>query len=145
MSCFYLVRAFVQKLFCFRYIDSTYWSYPGFPSMMVPYGEAADFYFSGHTGFVLLTTLYLFKFGYKWCGFITIFITILTIITLLLYRIHYSIGKYDESSLHTNIKTDIMIGLCTSLYLFMITEQNSEKIHIFFRKIGRYFIAMFNT
>jgi len=54
---FYITRGIIQSFFTFRYIRRTYWLYPGIPSVVVPYGDSADFYYSGHTGFMLISVL----------------------------------------------------------------------------------------
>ena len=54
---FYGLRASIMGLFKFRWIDRMYWVYPGLPSIVVPYGDGADFYYSGHTGFMMMTVL----------------------------------------------------------------------------------------
>lgn len=33
------------------------WEYPGFPSLVVPYGPTNDFFYSGHMGGSLISTL----------------------------------------------------------------------------------------
>lgn len=47
---FYLLRMLVQKLFLMRYPEGYLWDYPGFPSLVVPYGKTNDFFYSGHIG-----------------------------------------------------------------------------------------------
>jgi hypothetical protein len=47
---FYLLRMIVQKLFLLRYPEGYLWDYPGFPSLVVPYGKTNDFFYSGHVG-----------------------------------------------------------------------------------------------
>ena len=54
---FYGFRTFCQAIFLMRYPDGLTWSYPGFPSVVVPYVNSSDFFFSGHLG--ILTFLLL--------------------------------------------------------------------------------------
>lgn len=37
------------------------WEYPGFPSLVVPYGPTNDFFYSGHMGGALISTLEWWK------------------------------------------------------------------------------------
>jgi hypothetical protein len=90
---FYGLRASIMGLFKFRWIDRMYWVYPGLPSIVVPYGDGADFYYSGHTGFMMMTVLFLRRFNYIWCSYLAIGGLIFMMTVLLLYRGHYSIGE----------------------------------------------------
>lgn len=50
MAFFYILRTIIQKLFIMEYPKGYMWSYPGFPSLVVPYASTNDFFFSGHAG-----------------------------------------------------------------------------------------------
>lgn len=50
LICFYALRFIMQKIFFMRFPDGYMWNYPGFPSLVVPYGATNDFFFSGHVG-----------------------------------------------------------------------------------------------
>jgi hypothetical protein len=41
---------------------------------VVPYGDSADFYYSGHTGFMLMSVLQLYRYNYKKCAAIAFFV-----------------------------------------------------------------------
>ena len=92
VGAFYMTRAILQSVFTFRYISGTYWIYPGFPSLVVPYGDSADFYYSGHTGFMCMTVMFLRRYKYYFCSYLALGATIIMIQTLVLFRLHYSIG-----------------------------------------------------
>lgn len=70
-----------------------YWVSPGLPSAVVPYGDGADFYFSGHTGFMMLSVLFLRRFKFYWCSCLAVGGLLFMMTVLLLFRGHYSIGK----------------------------------------------------
>lgn len=57
LGCFYITRLFIQKLFVIRFPDGYLWDYPGFPSLVVPYGKTNDFFYSGHVGGALIMLL----------------------------------------------------------------------------------------
>lgn len=90
---FYITRGVLQSIFLYRYIPGTYWLSPGFPSLVVPYGDSADYYYSGHTGFMCMTVFFLRRYRYYVCSYLAFGATLIMISTLILFRIHYSIGK----------------------------------------------------
>ena len=47
---FYGFRFAIQDIWFVQYPEGYNWSYPGIPSLFVPYGETADFFYSGHVG-----------------------------------------------------------------------------------------------
>ena len=57
LAMFYGLRAIIQQLFLMRYPEGYLWNYPGFPSLVVPYGKTNDFFYSGHAGGGLVMTL----------------------------------------------------------------------------------------
>lgn len=57
LAMFYLLRMMIQKLFLMRYPEGYLWNYPGFPSLVVPYGKTNDFFYSGHAGGALVMML----------------------------------------------------------------------------------------
>ena len=61
-------------------------------SLFVPYGDASDFYYSGHTGLMVILTL---EFWRRKCYFVSIcsfFTTLFMMQVLMIYKIHWSIG-----------------------------------------------------
>ena len=50
MALFYGIRGLLQAIWYVEKPDGYNWAYPGFLSIFVPYGETADFFFSGHVG-----------------------------------------------------------------------------------------------
>ena len=93
---FYGTRAYLQSIFTFRMIEGTYWQSPGIPSLVVPYGDASDFYYSGHTGFLTLLAIHFWKIGQRKLGFVCGLYLVYMVQILLIYRIHYSIGEERE-------------------------------------------------
>ena len=93
LACFYSLRAFVQVFFKFRFLKGYYWDSPGIPSLVVPYGVTSDFYYSGHTGFMVLIALSLNMYGFKTFSIVSLGFMVFVVQILLIYRGHYSIGK----------------------------------------------------
>ena len=72
-----------------------YWESPGIPSIMVPYGLASDFYYSGHTGYLVAILREQFYIDSKnWKMILCLFMaTVYMIVTILLFKVHYVIGS----------------------------------------------------
>ena len=125
VALFYGMRAILQGNFSFRYINRTYWTFPGIPSIVVPYGDTADFYYSGHTGFMFFAVLYLLKYRYKLCAFIAFLAGIFVVQSLLIFRLHYSIGKQHSRNDSPTLKFQILTPIfrlrsrCSLEYLLL--------------------------
>jgi len=88
------VRAVVQAIFTFKMPAGGYWDFPGIPSLMVPYGLASDFYYSGHTGYFIMILRECVVTERSWPRELAVFLcTCYMVVTVLLFKIHYSIGK----------------------------------------------------
>jgi len=61
----------------------------------VPYGVTSDFYFSGHTGFMVMITLETWDYGLKTFSILVISFAVYVVQILFVYRGHYSIGKFN--------------------------------------------------
>ena len=62
MLAFYLTRAMllvfcllIQNSYKLPYPEGIYWADQGVPSLGVPYGITRDFFYSGHTGFMVFS------------------------------------------------------------------------------------------
>ena len=70
------------------------WHDPGFPSLLVTYPVATDFFFSGHTGIAVLGAVELASLGgrrWLYCG---IAIVVFEATTVLLLRAHYTLDVF---------------------------------------------------
>jgi len=94
LAVFYLTRALIQSMFWSPFPPMFYWYDPGVPSLVVPYGRGSDFFFSGHSGFLVLCANEWHKIGIKKMRNFVILVLGYTIFTLLVYRIHYSIDIF---------------------------------------------------
>jgi hypothetical protein len=88
---FYGLRAACQKIFFFRYPPGYIWGYPGFPSLFVPYDITCDFYFSGHTGILVIFLLNNWVRGRKILALFVGAFGIFMVTLLMIYQAHYSI------------------------------------------------------
>ena len=94
LAVFYVIRAAIQKIFFLPFTEGYYWDDPGFPSLVVPYGRGSDFFYSGHTGFLVICARELHLTGYPKSRNLAIVTLIYTMLVLVVYRIHYSIDVF---------------------------------------------------
>lgn len=78
------------------------WHYPGFPSLLVTYGVANDYFFSGHTAIAVLGASELVRTGKRGLTAVGIAIVVFEAATVLVLRAHYTM--------------DVFTGLITGLY-----------------------------
>ena len=70
--------------------DGIIWHDPGVPSLLITYGVANDFFFSGHTGIAVLGALEFAR-RYGRIGIIAgMFLCIFEVVTVLVLRAHYT-------------------------------------------------------
>jgi len=132
LALFYIVRAMIQKIWLSPFPEGYYWESPGVPSFVVPYGRGSDFFFSGHSGFLVICACEWNKLGFKRVRNFVLGVAAYTIMILLIYRIHYSIdvftgvifaewcfGKID--SVKDRIEN-------TSSFIMMNIQQSIDKI-----------------
>lgn len=66
------------------------WHYPGFPSVLVTYGVANDFFFSGHTAIAVFAGLELAQLKKTWLTAIAAATVVFEVIAVLVLRAHYT-------------------------------------------------------
>ena len=81
----------ISQYFCALPLpDGIIWHDPGVPSLLITYGVANDFFFSGHTGIAVLGALEFAR-RYGRIGIMVgIFLGIFEVITVLVLRAHYT-------------------------------------------------------
>ena len=126
---FYFTRAAIQKIWISPFPSGYYWESPGIPSLVVPYGRGSDFFFSGHSGFLVICASEWHKLNIPKMRNYVIGVTIYTILILLIYRIHYTI--------------DIFTGVIFAEWAFckidLIKTEFSEQWTVMVSKLNRYF------
>lgn len=79
----------IEKL---PYPEGIFWEDPGFPpSIGVPYGIARDFFYSGHTGFMLFCCIYWGRLKLPVLAWFSRLGLVFVILVLLATRVHYII------------------------------------------------------
>jgi len=94
LALFYAVRAGIQAIWLSPFPEGYYWYSPGIPSFVVPYGRGSDFFFSGHSGFLIICACEWNKLGFKKIRNFVLGVTAYTIMILFIYRIHYTIDVF---------------------------------------------------
>ena len=87
------------------------WHYPGFPSLLVTYGVANDFFFSGHTAVAVLGAVELGRLGRPWLRWAGLAVAIFEVVVVLALRAHYTM--------------DVFTGAVAALYLAQVAEKMS--------------------
>ena len=85
------------------------WHYPGFPSILVTYSVANDYFFSGHTAIATLGAMELARGGKRWLTVAAVGIVLFEAATVLVLRAHYTM--------------DVFTGLVTGLYAAYLAER----------------------
>jgi hypothetical protein len=90
------------------------WHYPGFPSLLVTYRVANDFFFSGHTAIAVFGALELARFRKNWLTGAAALIVVFEIATVLILRAHYTM--------------DVFTGIVAALWVARFSERVAPRI-----------------
>jgi hypothetical protein len=85
------------------------WHYPGFPSLLVTYGVANDFFFSGHTAVAMLGAVELGRLGRPWLRLAGVALAVFEVTVVLALRAHYTM--------------DVFTGAVAALYVAQVAER----------------------
>jgi hypothetical protein len=111
------LRQLMQALVALPAPENAIWHYPGFPSLLVTYGVANDYYFSGHTAIAVLGATELARMGRPWVTGVACLIVIFEVATVLVLRAHYTM--------------DVFTGLIAALYVASLVGDISPPIDHF--------------
>jgi hypothetical protein len=109
-----VLRQIVQAICTLPAPPNMIWHYPGFPSLLVTYHVANDFFFSGHTAIAVFGAIELSRFGRKWLTATAIVIVIFEVATVLILRAHYTM--------------DVFTGAVAALWIANLSEHISPRI-----------------
>jgi hypothetical protein len=90
------------------------WHYPGFPSLLVTYHVANDFFFSAHTAIAVFGALELTRFGRTWITVAAALIVVFEISTVLILRAHYTM--------------DVFAGIVAAISIANLSERISPRL-----------------
>ena len=107
------LRQIMQALVALPAPPGAIWHYPGFPSLLVTYGVANDYFFSGHTAIAVLGATELRRAGKRWLTALGVAIVVFEVLTVLILRAHYTM--------------DVFTGLITGLYAAHLADRFSNR------------------
>ncbi len=89
----FLLRQTMQAACALPAPDGMIWHHPGWPSLLVTYGVANDFFFSGHTALAVFGALELARRGgvWRWVG---AGVAVFEIATVIVLRAHYTMDVF---------------------------------------------------
>jgi PAP2 superfamily C-terminal len=102
------LRQIMQALVALPAPPDAIWHNPGFPSVLVTYGVANDYFFSGHTAIAVLGATELSRFGRRWLTAVAVGIVLFEAAAVLTLRAHYTM--------------DVFTGLVTGLYAAYLAQ-----------------------
>jgi hypothetical protein len=109
-----LLRQFLQALCSLPVPTGMIWHYPGFPSLLVTYHVANDFFFSGHTAIAVFGALELSRLHQKWLTVSATLLVLFEVAAVLALRAHYTM--------------DIFTGILAALWITRISERISPAL-----------------
>lgn len=96
------LRQVMQALVALPAPPNAIWHYPGFPSLLVTYSVANDYFFSAHTAITVLAATELARFGRWGLTVLGVVLASFEVATVLVLRAHYTM--------------DVFTGMVTGLY-----------------------------
>jgi hypothetical protein len=90
------------------------WHYPGFPSLLVTYHVANDFFFSGHTAIAVFGAIELSRLHRNWVTAAAVLLVLFEIATVLILRAHYTM--------------DVFAGIVAALWIARLSERISPRL-----------------
>jgi len=108
---FYGLRFALQDIWFVQYPDGYNWGYPGIMSIFVPYGETADFFYSGHVGVCMIQFLEFRKCEWHYWSYFALSTLFMQFIMMISLRSHYTV--------------DMIAGLIFAHYFFMLADEHS--------------------
>jgi hypothetical protein len=74
--------------------DGMIWRYPGIPSLLVTYGVATDFFFSGHTAIAVWGGLEIGRLPHKRAALLGALVAVFEASTVIILRAHYTMDVF---------------------------------------------------
>jgi hypothetical protein len=108
------LRQVMQALCALPAPPNIIWHYPGFPSLLVTYHVANDFFFSGHTAIAVFGALEISRLRRNWLTVGAVLIVLFEIATVLVLRAHYTM--------------DVFTGIVAALWVFKMSESIAPRI-----------------
>lgn len=103
-----LLRQIMQALCALPPPPGMIWHDPGFPSLLVTYGVANDFFFSGHTAIAVFGAVELARLQKTWLTICAVLLVLCEVAAVIALRAHYTM--------------DVFTGLLAALLVAAISE-----------------------
>ena len=88
------LRQVMQALVSLPTPPDMIWHDPGFPSLLVTYGVAGDYFFSGHTAVAVFGATELARLGRRWLTALAVLVVLFEVGTVLVLRAHYTMDVF---------------------------------------------------
>ncbi len=108
------LRQLMQALCAFPPPPNMIWHYPGFPSLLVTYHVANDFFFSGHTAIAVFGAIELSRLRRNWLTAAAVALVFFEVATVLILRAHYTM--------------DVFAGIVAALWVASLSERISPRL-----------------
>src|SRR5882724_5431715 len=115
-----VTRQIVQAFCALPSPPNMIWHYPGFPSLLVTYSVAGDFFFSGHTAIAVFAATEVARLKNNWLTAFAILVAIFEVAAVIVLRAHYTI--------------DVFTGLVVALLVASTVDRLSTPIDRFVEK-----------
>ncbi len=108
------LRQIMQALVALPAPPNAIWHYPGFPSLLVTYGVANDYFFSGHTAIAVLAATEMARQGRRWLTGLGILVVLFEVLAVLVLRAHYTM--------------DVFTGVVTGLFAASLASGKLKQV-----------------
>jgi len=112
----FVLRQLAQALCALPVPPQMIWRHPGFPSLLVTYGVANDFFFSGHTAIAVLGAIQIAQLFPWWLGLIAAVVAVLEGSVVIVLRAHYTMDVFT-GALAAWCAAEATVWLCRLLGL----------------------------
>jgi len=103
------LRQVMQALCALPPPPNMIWHDPGFPSLLVTYAVASDFFFSGHTAIAVFGATELIRVGKSWLTALALLVVVFESTTVIVLRAHYTM--------------DVFAGIVAALWVAALLER----------------------
>jgi hypothetical protein len=90
----FFMRQVCQALVALPAPEGMIWRYPGFPSLLVTYYVANDFFFSGHTAIGVYGAIEMARTGQRWLAVLGVMGAAYAAFSVLVLRAHYTMDVF---------------------------------------------------
>jgi len=108
------LRQAMQALCALPAPSNMIWHNPGFPSLLVTYHVANDFFFSGHTAIAVFGALEISRLRVNWLTIAAVLIAVFEVATVIILRAHYTM--------------DVFTGVVAALWVSKMSESVAPRL-----------------